>query len=220
VLAALCLSLTVITMNNSLLNVGLPTLARQLHSSNTGLEWIVDGYALVFAGFLMAAGSLGDRFGGRPVMLAGLAVFGVCSLGAAVSHTTTELIVAGVLLSAFWWGPLFVVNLPRTTVMLVAVWLTMPDRPDRRPHRGGGPQLGRGRDHRPRADQLLHRPHGPRDHVDGHERCPARPGRYGLGPAEHDAPARGALGVAILGSAARTPRPSSAIQPGATGSRR
>ena len=50
-------------MNISLLNVGLPTLARELDASNTGLEWIVDGYALVFAGFLLAAGSLGDRLG-------------------------------------------------------------------------------------------------------------------------------------------------------------
>jgi EmrB/QacA subfamily drug resistance transporter len=178
VLATLCMSLTVITMNTSLLNVGLPTLARQLHSSNTGLEWIVDGYALVFAAFLMAAGALGDRWGGRPVMLAGLAVFGICSMVATTSHTTTELIaarcgmglggslvtpmtlsvmrdvfpdegglrravglwaatasggaivaplVAGALLSAFWWGSLFVVNVPLTAVMLVAVWLTVPD---------------------------------------------------------------------------------------------
>ena len=61
VLGAVCVSLAAITMNISLLNVGIPTLSKQLGATNTGLQWIVDAYGLVFAGFLLAAGSLGDR---------------------------------------------------------------------------------------------------------------------------------------------------------------
>jgi EmrB/QacA subfamily drug resistance transporter len=178
VLATVCVSLTAITINTSLLNVGLPTLARQLGASNTGLEWIVDGYALVFAGFLLAAGSLGDRIGRRQVMMTGLAVFGTCSALAGAAHSTGELIaarcgmglgaacvmpmtlsvltdvyrteaglrraigvwaatasagavvaplLAGVLLNSYWWGSLFLVNVPIAAVMLVAVALTIPD---------------------------------------------------------------------------------------------
>src|ERR1700722_3733481 len=77
-----------------MLNVGLPTLARQLQASNVGLEWIIDGYALVFAGFLLAAGSLGDRGGRSQVLMMGLGVFGVFSGVAAAAHSTSELITA------------------------------------------------------------------------------------------------------------------------------
>lgn len=183
VLASMCVGLTVITINISLLNVGLPTLARQLGASNTGLEWIVDGYALVFAGFLLVAGSFGDRFGRRKIMMIGLAVFGLFSLAASFAQSTGQLIAArcgmgfgaafvmpmtlsiltdvypteaglrraigvwaatasagsvaapvlsGVLLSNFWWGSLFLVNVPTTVATLIAVGITVPDSAPRR----------------------------------------------------------------------------------------
>src|SRR2546423_6756575 len=64
-LAVLNLSLFVIIMDNTILNVALPTLARDLHATGSQLQWIVDGYVLVFAGLLLSAGALGDRFGRR-----------------------------------------------------------------------------------------------------------------------------------------------------------
>ncbi|MDQ1366738.1 MAG: hypothetical protein QOE57_2780, partial [Acidimicrobiaceae bacterium] len=62
-LAVLCFSLLVIGVDNTILNVALPTLVRDLHATASQLQWIVDAYTLVFAGLLLTAGSLGDRFG-------------------------------------------------------------------------------------------------------------------------------------------------------------
>ena len=65
-LGVLCISLVMIVMANASLNVALPTLAESLHAGSSGLQWIVDAYSLVFAGLLLTAGSLGDRYGRRP----------------------------------------------------------------------------------------------------------------------------------------------------------
>src|SRR4051794_6832424 len=62
-LAILCVSLLVIVIDNTIVNVALPTLVRDLGTSVTDLQWVVDAYTLVFAGLLLTAGSLGDRFG-------------------------------------------------------------------------------------------------------------------------------------------------------------
>jgi EmrB/QacA subfamily drug resistance transporter len=183
VLATVCAALTTITTNLSVLNIGLPTLARELGASNTGLEWIVDAYALVFAGFLLAAGSLGDRVGRKRVMMTGLAIFGISSALAAVTDTTGQLIavrcgmglgaafimpmtlsiltdiypseaglrraigvwaatasagavvapvLAGVLLSAFWWGSLFLINVPLAFLTLLATAVLVPESAPRR----------------------------------------------------------------------------------------
>ena len=64
-LGVLALSLFVVTVGNTILNVGLPTIRDDLGASASQLQWIVDGYLLVFAGLLLTAGSLGDRFGRR-----------------------------------------------------------------------------------------------------------------------------------------------------------
>src|SRR3982074_2871473 len=64
-LGVLCISLVMIVMANASLNVALPTLADQLHASSSSLQWLVDAYSLVFAGLLLTAWSLGDRFGWR-----------------------------------------------------------------------------------------------------------------------------------------------------------
>ena len=75
-LGVLALSLLVITMGNTILNVGLPTIREELDASSSQLQWIVDSYLLVFAGLLLAAGSLGDRFGRKRALVSGLVVFG------------------------------------------------------------------------------------------------------------------------------------------------
>src|SRR5919202_5006599 len=75
VLAAMCLALATVVSAVSSLNVALPDLARDLHATQTQLQWVVDAYAVVFAGLLLLAGALGDAIGRRPVLLAGLAAF-------------------------------------------------------------------------------------------------------------------------------------------------
>ena len=85
-LGVLCLSLIVISLDNTILNVALPTLERDLGASASQLQWIVDAYMLVFAGLLLTAGALGDRFGRRRALTFGLVVFGA---GSALSATAT-----------------------------------------------------------------------------------------------------------------------------------
>ncbi len=79
-LAILNVSLFAIIMDNTILNVALPTLARELQATGSELQWIVDGYVLVFAGLLLSAGALGDRFGRRGALSAGLVVFAAGSV--------------------------------------------------------------------------------------------------------------------------------------------
>ena len=78
-LPALLLAAFAINLDTTIVNVALPTLVRELHASNSQLQWIVDAYNLVFAALLLAAGSLSDRFGRKGMLLAGLAVFGSAS---------------------------------------------------------------------------------------------------------------------------------------------
>src|SRR5690242_16903925 len=93
-LGVLCLSLLMIVVANASLNVALPTLSTDLHASSSSLQWIVDAYGLVFAGLLLTAGSLGDRFGRRLALNGGLVVFGLASLVAAFSGSAGALIAA------------------------------------------------------------------------------------------------------------------------------
>src|ERR1700733_6760962 len=92
ILAVLCLSVLLVVVDNTIVNVALPTLSRKLSASTQDLQWIVDGYTLVFAGLLLVGGNLGDRLGRRRMLQAGLALFAVTSVGAALSRTTGELI--------------------------------------------------------------------------------------------------------------------------------
>src|SRR5436189_4004526 len=75
VLVAMCVALATVVSAVSSLNVALPDVARDLHATQTQLQWIVDAYAVVFSGLLLLAGALGDRLGRRPVLLVGLVVF-------------------------------------------------------------------------------------------------------------------------------------------------
>ena len=82
VLAISCLCLVIVVIAVSSLNVAIPTMISDLQPSSTQLLWIVDAYALVFAGFLLIAGAIGDRFGRKGALLSGLTVFGLASLAA------------------------------------------------------------------------------------------------------------------------------------------
>ena len=96
-LLVLCLSLMVIGIDNTILNVAIPTLAKPTSAGGLGasaseLQWIVDAYTIVFAGLLLTAGSLGDRFGRYRALTIGLVIFGVGSALSAFAPSATVLI--------------------------------------------------------------------------------------------------------------------------------
>ena len=93
-LGTLCLCLIVIGVDNTILNVALPSIARDLDASASGLQWVVDAYMLVFACLLLTSGSLGDRYGRRHALMFGLAWFAVFSALASTADSPTQLIVA------------------------------------------------------------------------------------------------------------------------------
>jgi len=162
-LAVLCVSLLIVVPDNTVLNVVLPTLVRDLHATTSQLQWIVDAYVMVFAGLLLVGGSVADRVGRKKMFLAGLAAFAAGSAWAAFSGSVGVLIAArasmgiggalimpstlsiitdmfrdaaqrqrviglwagtsgvgialgpiigGLLLAHFWWGSVFLINLP------------------------------------------------------------------------------------------------------------
>jgi EmrB/QacA subfamily drug resistance transporter len=92
VLGVMCLALMMVVAAVASLNVALPDLARDTGASQNQLQWIVDAYALVFAGLLLPAGALGDRFGRKGVLLCGLVVFGGASLAAMLVTDPSTLI--------------------------------------------------------------------------------------------------------------------------------
>jgi EmrB/QacA subfamily drug resistance transporter len=177
VLGTMCLSLLLIVMDNTIVNVALPTLQRDLDASTTQLQWIVDAYILVFAGLLLTMGSLGDRFGRRGALAIGLSVMGTASILSSFANTADQLIATralmgvggalimpatlsiitnvftdrreraqaiaiwsatagaavaigpvtgGWLLEHFWWGSVFLVNVPVVVVALVLGQLFVP----------------------------------------------------------------------------------------------
>lgn len=91
-LAVMCLSLVLVVMSVSGLNTALPTIQRELGASASELQWIVDSYAVVFAGLLLSAGALGDRFGRRGALLGGLAVFGLGALLGGLASDASQVI--------------------------------------------------------------------------------------------------------------------------------
>ena len=185
-LLVLCISLIVITLDNTILNVAIPTLAHPkalggLGASASQLQWIVDAYTLVFAGLLLTAGSLGDRFGRYRFLAFGLAVFGVGSAlsasatsanmliftralmgigGAFIMPSTLSIITnvftdpiergkaigvwagvsalgiglgpitGGILLEHFWWGSVFLVNVPIVVLGLFLGYRFVPESRD------------------------------------------------------------------------------------------
>ena len=95
ILGIMSLSLIIVMLNNVTLNVALPELSKDLGADNTELQWIVDSYALIFGGTLLVMGALGDRFGRKKALQAGLILVGIASLNAGLySNSTREIIFA------------------------------------------------------------------------------------------------------------------------------
>jgi EmrB/QacA subfamily drug resistance transporter len=93
-LAVLCMSLIVIGVDNTILNVALPSIVRDLHAQGSQLQWIIDAYTIVFAGLLLTAGSLGDRLGRKGALTTGLVLFAVFSVFASQATSPGMLIAA------------------------------------------------------------------------------------------------------------------------------
>jgi EmrB/QacA subfamily drug resistance transporter len=92
ILGVLCLSLLIVGIDGTIVNVALPSFVRELGASTTQLQWISDAYTLAFASLLLTAGTLGDRFGRRGSLLWGLAVFGGGSLASSMAGSANVLI--------------------------------------------------------------------------------------------------------------------------------
>ena len=182
-LAVLCVPLLIVSLDNTVLNVVLPTLVRKLHATTSELQWIVDAYVLVFGGLMLVAGSLADRVGRKRTFMAGLLVFAAGSTWAAFSGSVGVLIAArasmgigaalimpstlsiitntfadpgerqralgfwagtsgagvalgpivgGLLLAHFWWGSVFLINVPVALIGLLLAVRLVPDSKD--PH--------------------------------------------------------------------------------------
>jgi EmrB/QacA subfamily drug resistance transporter len=122
-LGVLCLSLLAIVIDNTIVNVALPTLVVDLDADVSELQWVVDAYTLVFAGLLLLAGTLGDRFGRRRTLLSGLAVFGLASATAAYAGGVEMLIADRAIMGA---GAAFV--MPATLSLVVSIFTDARER--------------------------------------------------------------------------------------------
>ncbi len=180
ILAVLCLSLLIVFVGNSSLNVTIPTLSRELHATESQLQWVIAIYSLVFAGLLFSSGAIGDRFGRKGALQFGLALFMAACVGATLSTEMWQLIAAraamgvgaafimpstlsilvnvfppeertkaiaiwasvtgaagavgpvasGVLLDHFWYGSVFLVNIPICLLALVSGFFLVPKSKD------------------------------------------------------------------------------------------
>jgi EmrB/QacA subfamily drug resistance transporter len=181
-LAVICFSVFVTSVDTTIVNVALPTLSRELNADTAQLQWIVDAYTLVMSGLLLSAGSLGDRYGRRGFLIAGLTLFAITSgiasqmtsadtliaacgamgVGAAVIFPTTLGLITNIftdpvtrakaiglwaamvgvgvavgpisggwLLGHFWWGSVFMVNIPIVALAILGGLLFVPTSRDR-----------------------------------------------------------------------------------------
>ena len=96
VLIVLCVAVFAINVDTTIVNVALPSLSKELGTSTSGLQWVVDAYNLAFAALVLAAGSLSDRFGRKGALMCGLIIFGAATTAGAFGTTTGQLIVARV----------------------------------------------------------------------------------------------------------------------------
>jgi len=116
-LAIMCLSLVMVVMAVSGLNVAIPTMQESLQASATDMQWIVDSYAIVFAGLLLTAGAIGDRFGRKRALQGGLVLFGLGSLLGTVADSVGVVITARVVMGV---GAAFI--MPATLSIIAAVF--------------------------------------------------------------------------------------------------
>ncbi len=122
-LAAIGLCVLLVGIDNTIVNVALPTIGRELDASTSDLQWIVDGYTLVFATLLLLAGHLGDRFGRRRMLLTGLVLFGLTSVAASFAGSVGQLIAGRAAM-----GAAAALIFPATLALLVSLF---PDRRER-----------------------------------------------------------------------------------------
>ncbi|WP_344535636.1 MFS transporter [Streptomyces levis] len=187
ILGVICLAQLTVLLDNTILNVAIPSLTREMDASTADIQWMMNAYSLVQSGLLLTAGNSADRYGRKLMLMSGLAVFGVGSLAAGLSQSPAQLIAAragmgvggallmtttlavvvqifddrervkaialwstvsslgfaagpligGVMLNHFWWGAIFLINIPVAVLGLVAVAALVPesrhkagDRPD------------------------------------------------------------------------------------------
>ncbi|MGW1609318.1 MFS transporter [Streptomyces sp. NPDC002285] len=187
ILGVLCVAVLTVVLDNTVLNVAIPSLTRELGAATSDIQWMINAYSLVQSGLLLTAGSAADRYGRKKMLAAGLALFGAGSLVAGLADSTGQLIAAragmgvggallmttvlavaiqiftpeeqpkaigiwaavnslgfaagpllgGFMLDHFWWGAIFLINIPVAVLALVAVVVLVPesknpqgDRPD------------------------------------------------------------------------------------------
>ncbi|WP_431043130.1 MFS transporter [Streptomyces sp. P1-3] len=187
ILGVICLAQLTVLLDNTVLNVAIPSLTEDLDASSADVQWMLNAYSLVQSGLLLTAGNAADRYGRKKLLATGLALFGLGSLAAGLAQTSGQLIAAragmgvggallmtttlavvvqifddservkaiglwstvnslgfaagpligGIMLDHFWWGAIFLVNIPVAVVGLVAVIAMVPesrsgtgDRPD------------------------------------------------------------------------------------------
>ncbi len=180
VLGVLCLSVMVVVLDNTVLNVAIPSISTGLGASTADIQWMINAYSLALAGLLLTTGSLSDRFGRKRALLAGLTLFGAGSAVAAYAGSAEALIAArgfmgigaamlmpgtlavlmqlfdekerpkaigiwaavtslgfaagpvigGALIKHFWWGSVFLINVPVAILAVVAVAALVPESKD------------------------------------------------------------------------------------------
>ncbi|MEU4499792.1 MFS transporter [Streptomyces sp. NPDC024089] len=177
ILGVICLAQLTVLLDNTVLNVAIPSLTRELDASTADVQWMINAYSLVQSGLLLTAGSSADRYGRKKMLIAGLALFGIGSLVAGLAQTSVQLIAAragmgiggallmtttlavvvqifdetervkaigiwstvsslgfavgpligGVMLDHFWWGAIFLINIPVAVIGLIAVARLVPE---------------------------------------------------------------------------------------------
>ncbi|MEU2514035.1 MFS transporter [Streptomyces syringium] len=187
ILGVICLAQLTVLLDNTVLNVAIPSLTEEMGAATSDIQWMINAYSLVQAGLLLTAGSAADRYGRKKLLALGLGLFGIGSLLAGLAETTGQLIAAragmgiggallmtttlavivqvfdederakaiglwgavsslgfaagplvgGAMLNHFWWGSIFLINVPVALLGLVAVLKLVPesknptgDRPD------------------------------------------------------------------------------------------
>ncbi|MEU8980433.1 MFS transporter [Streptomyces sp. NPDC058251] len=93
-LLAVCAGYFMVILDVTVINVAVPVVGRELSASLTGIQWITDGYTLIFAGLLLTGGALGDRLGNRRIFCIGVVVFTVASAGCGLARSAVALVVA------------------------------------------------------------------------------------------------------------------------------
>ncbi|MEU2289600.1 MFS transporter [Streptomyces bacillaris] len=177
ILGVICLAQLTVLLDNTVLNVAIPSLTTELDASTADVQWMINAYSLVQSGLLLTAGSSADRYGRKKMLVVGLALFGIGSLVAGLAQSSGQLIAAragmgvggallitttlavvvqifddservraiglwatvnslgfaagplvgGIVLDHFWWGAIFLINIPVAVIGLVAVVRLVPE---------------------------------------------------------------------------------------------